>query len=614
MLKNKDIICISSIDWDFVWQGHQEIMAAFAKNGNRVLFIENTGIRAPGIKDISRLKKRVVRWFKSIKGFRKEMDNLYIYSPIILPFPYSRVARWFNRCMLIRPIKNWIRIMKFHDPIVWTFLPTGTALDIIDSIDRKLLVYYCIADFYELVKDSAKVKRTEDRLIKESDVIFAQGEVLEKKCRRLNDNVHIFPFGVNTDVFDNFKADEKNTCCDIAEIKNPVIGYIGGIHRHMDFELLKFIAKKRPDWSIVLVGPTQTDTSQIEAVNNIYLLGKKELVDLPYYVNKFDVGIIPYRISGYTQTVYPTKLNEYHIMGKPVVSTDLPEIAAINNRNAGLVSVGKTHEEFLECISRSLGDSREELVVRRVSFARENSWPARIEQMSAFLEGALEKKALAPTEWKDALVRFYRRSSRKVAAIALIALSAYFLLLHTPLVWFLGAPLKITDTPRKADVIVAFGGGVGETGKPGTSTIERARYAAELYNQGYADKIIFSSGYFYAHYNDAENMRLLALSMGVADRDIILEEAAGSTYENAIFSSEILNKNGWASALLVSSPYNMRRASMVFNRHSPDLEVSYMPVKRPQFYDRLGRVKLEQIKGIAHEYFGIIYYLFKGYI
>ena len=50
MIHNKNIICVSSIDWDFVWQGHQEIMNTFACHGNRVLFIENTGIRAGVIK------------------------------------------------------------------------------------------------------------------------------------------------------------------------------------------------------------------------------------------------------------------------------------------------------------------------------------------------------------------------------------------------------------------------------------------------------------------------------------------------------------------------------------------------------------------------------------
>jgi hypothetical protein len=35
------------IDWDFIWQGHQEIMSTFAAEGHRVLFLENTGVRAP---------------------------------------------------------------------------------------------------------------------------------------------------------------------------------------------------------------------------------------------------------------------------------------------------------------------------------------------------------------------------------------------------------------------------------------------------------------------------------------------------------------------------------------------------------------------------------------
>ena len=101
MLKNKNIICISSIDWDFIWQGHQEIMATFAKNGNRVLFIENTGVRTPRIKDIPRVKSRIKNWFKGVKGIRQEMENLYIFSPLVIPFPYLRVARFINRRLIL---------------------------------------------------------------------------------------------------------------------------------------------------------------------------------------------------------------------------------------------------------------------------------------------------------------------------------------------------------------------------------------------------------------------------------------------------------------------------------------------------------------------------------
>ena len=102
--------------------------------------------------------------------------------------------------------------------------------------------------------------------------------------------------------------------------------------------------------------------------------------------------------------------------------------------------------------------------------------------------------------------------------------------------------------------------------------------------------------------------------MGVDKKDIILEQKASSIYENVLFSKKILEKNNWDSILLVSSPYNMRRAALVFNKKGKDTEVFYVPVEKSRFYDRVFGVKIEQIRAIAHEYVGIFYYYFKGYI
>ena len=356
MIRNQNIICISSIDWDFVWQGHQEIMSTFAKHGNTVLFIENTGVRRPIIKDFSRLKKRFVSWLNTAKGFRKEQENIYIYSPVILPFPYSRLARLINKFLFIRPLKRWMKATNFHDPIIWTFLPTGVALDIINNIDRKLLVYYCIADFYELANPK-KVKITEDKLIKICDLVFVQGEYLAEKCRRLNPNVHIFPFGVRIEVFDSFKPSSNEIPVDIAKIKRPIIGYVGGIHRHIDFKLITHIAKKLSGCSIVLIGPVQADIGQISNLDNVYLFGKKEFSELPNYINQFDVGIIPYELNDYTATVFPTKLNEYLAFGKPVVSTALPEVIYFNVVNENPVLIGNSYDDFTDFILAGLANN-----------------------------------------------------------------------------------------------------------------------------------------------------------------------------------------------------------------------------------------------------------------
>jgi len=621
MIKNQNIICISSIDWDFVWQGHQEIMSTFAKNGNRVLFIENTGIRTPSFKDIPRLQKRLVNWIKSIRGFREEMENLYVYSPLILPFPYARLARFINRHILLPAIRRWMKTMKFYNPIVWTFLPSGIALDIINDIEKQLLIYYCIADFYELVDNSKKVSRTENELIEKSDLIFVQGEFLKKRCRRLNNNVHIFPFGVKMEVFENFNFNPAEIPNDIKGIKKPIIGYIGGIHRHMDFDLIRFMAETHPEWSLVLIGPVQTNISRVSGLPNVFFLGKKDFPDLPYYINEFDVGIIPYLNTGYTATVYPTKLNEYHALGKPVVSTDLPEIAEFNLKNENLILVGNTHKEFVDRILEALNNTNRLLFEKRFASARRNSWINRIEMMSELIQDAIQKKSEEPFDWKKVFVKIYTRTRIKLFSTVIISLSLYTLVFYTPLVWFMASPLKISQEPEKADCIAVFAGGVGESGRAGQGYEERVRYAVELYNKGYSSHIIFSSGYKYI-FEEPFVMKALAVSLGVPENVIMLEDKATNTYENVRFSNEILRKNNWDSMLLISSPYHMRRTSLVFNKIAREIKVIYTPVKNSFFFSRpesgkrkiQKQINIEQIKAILHEYIGILYYLFKGYI
>jgi uncharacterized SAM-binding protein YcdF (DUF218 family) len=119
-------------------------------------------------------------------------------------------------------------------------------------------------------------------------------------------------------------------------------------------------------------------------------------------------------------------------------------------------------------------------------------------------------------------------------------------------------------------------------------------------------------------------MKALAVSLNVPESAIILEDRAKNTYENVKFSKEILDKQKWNKILLVSSPYNMRRVSLVLNKIAKNIELACTPLPKSLFYshpdkDIYGRriwkqINLQQIKGIFHEYLGILYYWFKGYI
>lgn len=614
MIKNENIICISTIDWDFIWQGHQEIMSTLAKHGNRVIFIENTGVRSPGISDFPRLRKRIKDYFKGVKGIRKEMDNLYVFSPVILPFPYLRLARWINKRLILSILKKWMSVVDFSDPIVWTFLPTPLSLELIKELTNKLTIYYCIDNFRVSSAQACKIEKSERKLLNIADLVFVTSNELYKYCLNYSGKVHLFPFAVSYEKFEKARLSKAQPLNELKNIKKPIIGYVGGIHKWIDQGLIKNLALKYKDFSFVFIGPIQTDISLLSGIENIYFLGKKEHSQLPFFINNFDTCIIPYLAASYTKNVYPTKLNEYLAMGKSIVSTNLPEIEAFNEKHAGIVYVADNYEEFSACLDKAIFEDRQDLRIKRIEAAKQNSWSNTIENMSILINAEIERKKLeTECTWKEKLIKFYKKTRNNTFVFITACLLAYIILFKTPFVWFLAEPLKISQPLQKANVIVVFGGGVGETGNPGKSTIERARYASELYRKGLADKIIFSSGYAYK-YNDAENMRLIALSMGVRDQDIFLEKKSGRAYENVIFSKEILDKNGWGSILLVSSPYNMLRVSLVFNKVGNKIKIICAPVKECQFYDRDIGISLEQGRAILHEYLGIVYYWWKGWI
>lgn len=616
MLNSQNIICISSIDWDFIWQGHQEIMSTYARNDNRVLFIENTGVRAPTFRDLPRLKKRLINWAKGVRGIRKEKENLYIFSPVVLPFPYSRIARWINKHILLYYLNKWMKFMDFNDPIIWTFLPTGLSLDLINNINKKITVYYCIDNFTVSSSSARKVSVTEKKLIRCSDLVFVTSQELYNHCSQYNQRVYTFPFGVNIENFENLRLEEQPKIPeDLRDIERPIIGYIGGIHRWIDQNLIKAIAEEHHDYSFVFVGPIQTDISSLKGKENIHFLGHKPHDQLPYYVNNFDVGIIPYLLTEYTKNVYPTKLNEYLALGKPVVSTKLPEITAFNEKYGEIVSIGKDTKGFADCLEEAVNRERnEQTIKRRIQVANDNTWQKRIEQMSDLIEDGIERrKHDKDLRWKEYFRRFYRKTRKRLAIAGIACLMGYLLMFHTPLLWLVARPLKISQTPRPADAIVTFAGGVGESGKAGEGYRERVVHSVNLYKKELAKKIIFSTGYTYVM-QEAEVMKALAVYSGVPGENIILEKEAGSTYQNVKFTRDIMEKYGWDSALVVSSPYNMRRVAMVYNKVAPEIQICLTPVPTSGFYGNEKKVKWKHIRAIGHEYLAIIYYWLKGYI
>ena len=612
LLEGQDIVCFSSIDWQFIWQGHQEIMSTLAANGNRVLFVENTGVRAPAFRDLPRVTQRIKNWWKGTKGFRREHENLFIYSPILLPFPYSSVVRRINRSLLTRALNRWMRAIGFGRPIVWTFLPTPLVRDVMRDLDPAASVYYCIDDFASSSHAARKIATSEQQLCREVDLVFVTSEKLREKAARFSEHVSLFPFGVSYKKFEEVRVAPHQVPADLAALPSPVVGYVGGIHQWMDMRMLTDIARRMPDTTFALVGPLQMDVSTVDAPN-LHFLGKKAHDDIPRYIKAFDVGIVPYLLSEYTANVYPTKLNEYLAMGIPVVATDLPEIRRFNADHGLSVAVARGADEFVAALKAALRPSTDQERRARIAVAKENSWHARIAEMSELIAGVLEARRKRRDQWEIKLRHVYRRTRSRISATAATVALVYFLLFHTSLPWTLAAPLRLDEPPRPADAIVVFAGGVGESGQAGGGYQERVKTAVDLYRGGFAPRMVFESGYMFK-YREVEIMRDLAISLGVPLSAIVLESHGANTYDDVIRVRQVLRAQNWRRILLVSSPYHMRRAVLVWRKQAPEVDVVPAPVPQSQFYTHGSGASLDQLRGLVREYAALAAYWWRGWV
>lgn len=445
MIANRNIIYISSIEWNFLWQTHQEIVLRLAAAGNRVLYIENTGVRTPVLGDARRVWSRLKRWVGALatQGIRRVAPNIYVCSPFVLPPFGSSFAKRINRRVLLPQLGRTARRLGMRKPLLWTYMPTDTAVDLIEMLrePESTLVYYCVADFSQLTPHVEQMLESERGLIEKCDLVFTMCAEMASRFKKWKPDVHVFPGGVNLKHFplaldkeaesplsgevdnddgdnndndnngDNKEGDARTpshrSASWLASLPKPVIGYAGGLHRLVDYELLLESARAHPHWSWVFVGSRQMPVDELAALPNVYLLGERPHGQLADYIRQFDVCIVPYIVNDYARTVVPTKINEYLAMGKPVVSTELPTVCEFNREHSVLSTCAAGSKVFLQTIERELQrsqqqpeEARRQQSERRREVAALADWRVRLEAMSALIEACEEKKKRCATSIK----------------------------------------------------------------------------------------------------------------------------------------------------------------------------------------------------------------------
>ena len=128
---------------------------------------------------------------------------------------------------------------------------------------------------------------------------------------------------------------------------------------------------------------------------------------------------------------------------------------------------------------------------------------------------------------------------------------------------------------RPADVIIVLGHPAHQDGSPSPAMLEQVALAAQLYRAGLAQSLLFTGGAVHNEHVEAQVMAELAVAQGVPAAALVTETHARDTFENAHYCRQIMQAHGWQDAIVVTTPYHVRRASRIFHLAGISHQMAY---------------------------------------
>jgi len=388
MITGQDIIVTSLQSWDIeIGSNCKNIAIEFARH-NRVLYINSPLDRSTiwRKRNDPKVKKRM----DIVKGNSHDLvqidDNLWTLYPrtineSINKIPWNRMFDMVNRInnkRFVREIQSAMDRLHFNNPILFNDSNMFRGFYLKELIQPQVYVYYSRDNLLAVDFWKRHGKRIEPALMRKADVVIANSEYLAGRARQYNPASASVGQGCDLSLYDRAKV--TSVPSDVASIPKPVIGYTGAlVDNRLDLELIRFLARQYPTWSIVLIGPEDDKfrKSDLHLLRNVYFLGNKSPEQLPGYIEHFDVAINPQKLNDLTIGNYPRKIDEYLAMGKPVVALKTEAMSMF----AEHTYLASDKEAFGKEIEKALNENTPEKETSRESFARSHSWENNVKEI-----------------------------------------------------------------------------------------------------------------------------------------------------------------------------------------------------------------------------------------
>ncbi len=370
------LICFAN-DWSADPLSKKHLMLRFARK-RRILWINSVNNRRPRL-----ARKDMRRIWEKLSGFKQGLiqvhDSIWVLNPLYIPFHGNPTVRALNRRLLGMQIRRALSRLDIKRPVTYTFAPTSA--DVAGTLGENKIVYHCVDEFAAFSDAGSEVAARERELLKKSDVVLCSAAALFDRKKEHNPNTHLITHGVDYEFFRKTVDAATPVAEELKALPRPILGFTGLLADWVDLPVIAELAKRHPEWSVVLIGRADTDLSALDGLKNVHLLGHRPYDLLPQYLRGFDIALLPFVNNELTVNANPLKLREYMAAGLPVVASPIPEVARYAAHVALAGSADEYETEILRLLKRGeVGPS----ATRSAQMAPE-SWDAKAAQIESLL-------------------------------------------------------------------------------------------------------------------------------------------------------------------------------------------------------------------------------------
>lgn len=251
----------------------------------------------------------------------------------------------------------------------------------VDLIKPDKLIYEYIDELEIFYGYGPEMEVDHLRFLQEADVTVCTATKLYDQAKDKAKNPILSPNAGDYDFFEKTKSYEINPLIkDVIKPYKCVLGYYGAVAEWFDYDLLKTVAERHPEWVFVLVGVNydgSMDRSGILDYENIVYIPPQPYTELPSFLTGFDIATIPFVINEITLSTSPVKLFEYMASGKPILSSRMPECLKYES-----VKTYADADEFCQLVESLMAlKSDDSYWITLKQDALDNTWDARTKQI-----------------------------------------------------------------------------------------------------------------------------------------------------------------------------------------------------------------------------------------